>query len=141
MSMKGKIYEPGQKWEGELEYVSIFPRKDGKWLVSRHAERDTWEFAGGRIESGETPEEAAHRELFEETGTLRCKLTPLSVYSVIHDDRPESFGMLYYAEIEEIGPLPPYEIAEVEWVEEIPSRLTYPSIYPPLIAKVLEYLK
>jgi 8-oxo-dGTP diphosphatase len=138
--MKVNLYDSEPGFEYELEYVAIIPRMNGKWLVSRHAARDTWEFAGGHIEPGETAEEAALRELYEETGTLHCKLAPVSVYSVVRDDSAESFGMLYYAQIEEIGPLPPFEIAEIDLVDNVPSSLTYPTIYPVLLAKVLEHL-
>ncbi len=31
---------------------------------------DTWGFVGGSIEEGETPEQAAHREIWEETGLM-----------------------------------------------------------------------
>ena len=39
----------------------------GRLLLVRHPERG-WEFPGGRVEPGESPEEAMHRELLEETG-------------------------------------------------------------------------
>lgn len=41
--------------------------RGGRLLLVEHPERG-WELPGGRVEPGESPEEAMHRELFEETG-------------------------------------------------------------------------
>lgn len=45
---------------------------EGRWLVSRRAPgrnfAGLWEFPGGKIEPGETPAQAAVREVLEETG-------------------------------------------------------------------------
>lgn len=46
-----------------------------------------WSLPGGSVESGETPEEGARRELLEETG-LRVE-GPLALFR--HDVRPSSF--------------------------------------------------
>ena len=53
--------------------VAIFARHhdaDGRAaiLLIRHKRLGTWLPVGGELEAGETPLEAAHRELFEETG-------------------------------------------------------------------------
>lgn len=51
-------------------------QKGNKWLISLSNNDDErknrWCFAGGHIETGETPEEAAVREVKEETG-IKCK--------------------------------------------------------------------
>ena len=49
--------------------------RDGEILLARHeaADRTYWVLPGGRIEPGETPEEAAIRELDEEAG-LRVRI-------------------------------------------------------------------
>jgi len=48
--------------------VSVFCRHDGAVLLIRHRRLGTWLPVGGELEPGETPLEAAIRELAEETG-------------------------------------------------------------------------
>ena len=55
--------------------------RDGKILMEKvhFFERDFYTLPGGRIEEGETPEQAALRELKEETGLEGEIIRPLSV--------------------------------------------------------------
>ena len=105
------------------KYVVVLSRMDGQWLFSRHRERTTWETQGGHIEPGETPMEAAKRELFEESGALEYEIVPLCDYWA---GTPEDWanGMVFRAKIRKLGPMPESEMAQVQTFDALPSSVT-----------------
>ncbi len=120
----------------EIKYAVIVAKQNGHWLFCRHKERDTLECPGGHREPGETPEQAARRELYEETGATEYSLREIGPYRVVRFGGGASYGMLYYADIKTLGAIPEgSEIAEVFLLEELPAAWTYPEIQPFLLAR------
>lgn len=59
--------------------VSVAVVRDGRVLLvrrGREPSRGIWAFPGGRVEDGESPEEAARRELMEETALSAGPMAP-----------------------------------------------------------------
>lgn len=53
---------------GEVSVVGAALLRDGTVLAARRSDTGGWEFPGGNVEPGETPEEALVREIDEELG-------------------------------------------------------------------------
>jgi 8-oxo-dGTP diphosphatase len=130
------MFDPGVK----LTYSVISARFMNKWIFVRHHKRSTFEIAGGHIEEGESPDEAAARELAEETGATKFNISCISTYSVKKEGET-GWGRLYFADVFEKGPIPDIsEIEEVVLLDHIPDHPTHPDIQPLLFIRTLEYL-
>jgi len=126
--------------EEHLTYAVICARYGDQWIYAKHKDRETWEIPGGHIEKGETADQAAARELEEETGAICYSIFPVCDYSV-EANSEKGFGRLFYASVTEYSPHLNYEIREIMLSETLPEKLTYKEIQPILFEKILEYLK
>ena len=131
--MISRIYEVGAL--KTYKYVVVLSTCGSKLMLSRHKQRTTWETQGGHVEPGETPLQAAERELYEESGVLRYDIRPLCDYWAGDEITGRgATGMVFHAEIHALGEMPESEMAEVRLFDGLPENLTYPAITPELYA-------
>ena len=89
---------------------------------------DDWSFPKGKLDPGETFEEAALREVREETGLI-CRLGPELAFAHYDDNkgRPKIVRYWLMAVIEDPGFEPNDEVDELRWLtpDEAVELLTY----------------
>lgn len=107
--------KPGHIW--------VICRFHDQWLLTKHSKRG-FEFPGGKVETGETAEQAARREVDEETGAHIAALRVIGQYQVIGLN--ETFEKtIYYAEIDSITLKKDYlETNGPYFVSEFPVHLS-----------------
>ena len=130
-----QLFDLGYCDEKEYTRVVCVCKYKEKYVFSFNRKRNGWEIPGGHIEEGETWEEAAKREMYEETGATKVKITPVCVYKI------STFSLLCFCKILEIGKLPEeYEMSKIMFSDELPENLTFPDTYKVLFERVKKYL-
>ena len=103
-------------------------KKGPKVLLVHRPSYDDWSFPKGKLDPGEKFKQAAHREVFEETG-FECKLHKPSLPSLRYEDgKGRSKEVRYWLMTAIAGEFSPNDevdlIAWVRW-DKVVDRLTY----------------
>lgn len=105
--------------------AAVIERNDRRLLIGQRRRSDTsplkWEFPGGKVEEGETPETALARELKEELGAVLRKCVPLGRVVHKYAQTPEELEILFFAAAIAEGELTPRTFEKIAWV--LPKEL------------------
>ena len=117
-------------------------KRDSNILCVWNKRYNSWGLPGGKVEFGETPEQAVLRELQEETGLTNIK----SIYPVFdgpHGFKVESSRGSHVHVFEIIVEGEPYQCEEgcpVVWMtcEDFLNQSLFSSLYRPILGKINE---
>ena len=131
----------------QLNMIVIFNKTLDKALFCIRAKepyKGLYNFVGGKVEEGETVDEAAYRELFEETGISR-KDIELEHFMDINYFKYENNLQIYYGILEHDVTLVE-EINKLEWKDinnELLDNSKFAGNYniPHIIRQIKKYLK
>ena len=105
--------------------AAVIERSDRRLLIGQRRRSDTsplkWEFPGGKVERGETPEAALARELKEELGATLEKCSPIGRVVHKYAETSEQLEILFFAAAILESELTPHPFEKVEWV--LPKEL------------------
>jgi 8-oxo-dGTP diphosphatase len=114
--------------EPEVKAAGGVVRRDGRIAVVHRPRYDDWSLPKGKLDPGETWEEAALREVREETG-LECSLGE-ELSSTRYHDRKGRSKLVRYWLMDPVGGefAPNDEVDELRWLTpaEAAALLTYP---------------
>ena len=100
--------------------VAVIERGDRRLLIGQRRRNDTsplkWEFPGGKVEEGESPEAALTRELKEELGATLRKAVPLGRVVHKYAETPEDLEILFFAAEIADGEVTPRTFEQITWV-------------------------
>ncbi len=142
-SLKDTLSTTPKKRNVWVPVVTALIRRQGKVLVGQRPEgaslAGTWEFPGGKIELGESPEEALARELLEELG-IDAEIGPLK-FAASHTYGKTGILFLFFEVKYWKGQIKTQQHLELKWVtaKEL-NQLELPEANSKFLQKILDVL-
>lgn len=100
--------------------VAVIERGDRRLLIGQRRRKDTsplkWEFPGGKMEDGETPEAALARELREELGVTLRKSVEIARVAHRYAETVEELEIRFFAAGIAEKDVTPKAFEQVHWV-------------------------
>lgn len=137
---KSKNVKPRIGW---VAVVAALMRRQGKVLVGKRPEGASlagrWEFPGGKIELGESPEEALGRELREELG-VEAEIGPLK-FAATHTYGKTGILFLFYEVKYWKGQIKTQQHMDLKWVAPKELReLELPEANSKFLTQIMDVL-
>ncbi|MBB6445800.1 RNA deprotection pyrophosphohydrolase [Bacillus benzoevorans] len=144
-----KISSTRDSFSQAAKHVLVICRFYGQWLLTKHKTRG-WEFPGGKKEAGETLEQAAVREIEEETGAQVKSLQWIGEYEVTHTEGT-FVKAIFFAEVDALLPKNNYfetngpvlingDILSLRWQEQF-SFIMKDQVVEQAVTQIMEVCK
>jgi 8-oxo-dGTP diphosphatase len=105
--------------------AAVIERSDRRFLIGQRRKNDTsplkWEFPGGKVRDGESPEVALARELQEELGVTLVKSVELGRVRHQYAGTPEELEIRFFAAAIAESEVVPRAFEEIVWA--LPKEL------------------
>jgi 8-oxo-dGTP diphosphatase len=100
--------------------AAVIERRDRRLLIGQRRKNDTsplkWEFPGGKVREGESPEAALARELQEELGVTLVKSIEIGRVRHRYAETPDELEIRFFAAAIAEPELAPRTFEKVAWV-------------------------
>lgn len=126
-----------------VTHITVAAFRNGKYLFVKRRNNPTLELPETDKKHGEKPRDTVRRLLSEKLGVINARLEYVTAYSQT-DGAEIEYGLLYYADIDELGPFPHSDLVSVYYLDTPPEdkeKWSFPEIQMPLLDKAVEHHK